>query len=173
MSRRQLPLRRADPAIRANAQYRGRALPGSHFAIAILSVGFAVWWVMDQRMPDIDPRDVIVRNLNLARTAMADGRYTDPSERSAFHYFSTVLALDPANADAIAGIDAIADRHCGQCASAAVSRANCGGRCRAGESTAYAARTTPVLAALDTQWRAELRQLLQRDGDACQAQRCR
>lgn len=76
-----------------------------------LAVAAAVWWAMSQRLPDIDPREIIQRNLVDARSAMADGRYTDPPERSAFHYYSTVLALDPNNTDAIAGIDAIADRH--------------------------------------------------------------
>ena len=81
------------------------------FVGATLAVAVAVWFVMSQRLPDIDPREVIQRNLGDARSAMADGRYTDPSERSAFHYYSAVLTLDPNNADAIAGIDAIADRH--------------------------------------------------------------
>jgi TonB family protein len=81
------------------------------FISAILVVAAGTWWVMSQRLPDIDPREVIQRNLGDARSAMAEGRYTDPAERSAFHYYSTVLALDPDNADAIAGIDAIADRH--------------------------------------------------------------
>lgn len=76
-----------------------------------VAIAAAVWWVMFQRLPDIDPREVIQRNLSDARSAMAEGRYTDPPETSAFHYYNTVLALDPRNADAIAGIDAIADRH--------------------------------------------------------------
>jgi protein TonB len=78
---------------------------------ATAAVAAAMWWVMFQRLPDIDPREVIQRNLGDARSAMAEGRYTDPPERSAFHYYSTVLALDPDNTDAIAGIDSIADRH--------------------------------------------------------------
>jgi TonB family protein len=81
------------------------------FVGVTVAVAAAVWGVMFQRLPDIDPREVIQRNLGDARSAMADGRYTDPPERSAFHYYSTVLALDPDNADAVAGIDAIADRH--------------------------------------------------------------
>ena len=81
------------------------------FIGATLAVAAVVWWVMFQRLPDIDPREIIERNLVDARGAMAEGRYTDPPERSAFHYYSTVLALDPDNADATAGIDAIADRH--------------------------------------------------------------
>lgn len=145
-----------DPEMR-NEQ-RGRT-PWIAFAIAILSVGFAVWWVMAQRMPDIDPRDVIARNLNDARIAMADSRYTEPPERSAFHYFSTVLALDPANADAIAGIDAIADRHLTN-ARVLLSK---GQIAEAGVALEKARRVRPDhvgLAVLDAQWRAALRQLL-------------
>jgi protein TonB len=81
------------------------------FIGATIAVATAVWLVMFQRLPDIDPHEVIQRNLGDARSAMAEGRYTDPPERSAFHYYNTVLALDPNNADAMAGIDAIADRH--------------------------------------------------------------
>jgi TonB family protein len=146
----------ADPEV--SHERRGRT-PWVAFAIALLSVGFAVWWVMAQRMPDIDPRDVITRNLNDARTAMADGRYTDPPERSAFHYFSTVLALDPANADAIAGIDAIADRHL---TNARVLLAQ-GRIAEAGVALEKARRVRPDhdgLAVLDIQWRTELRHLL-------------
>jgi TonB family protein len=146
----------ADSAV--SHEQRGRT-PWIAFAIALLSVGFAVWWVMAQRMPDIDPRDVITRNLNDARAAMADGRYTDPPERSAFHYLSTVLALDPANADAIAGIDAIADRHL---TNARVLLAQ-GRIAEAGVALERARRVRPDhdgLAVLDTQWRTELRHLL-------------
>jgi protein TonB len=81
------------------------------FIGAIVAVAVTVWFVMSQRLPDIDPREVIQRNLGDARSAMADGRYTDPPERSAFHHYTAVLAIEPNNADAIAGIDAIADRH--------------------------------------------------------------
>lgn len=146
----------ADPEV--SGEQHGRT-PWIAFAIAILSVAFAVWWVMAQRMPDIDPRDVIARNLNDARTAMADGRYTDPPERSAFHYFSTVLALDPANTDAIAGIDAIADRHLTN-ARVLLSQRRVA---EAGVALEKARRVRPdhdALTVLDAQWRAELRKLL-------------
>lgn len=81
------------------------------FIAALVVVAAAVWWVMSQRLPDIDPREIIHRNLSDAQQAMGEGRYTDPPERSALHYYSTVLALDPKNSGAIAGIDAIADRY--------------------------------------------------------------
>ena len=81
------------------------------FIAALVVVAAAVWWVMSQRAPDIDPREIIQRNLSDAQEAMGEGRYTDPPERSALHYYSTVLALDPNNSRAVAGIDAIADRY--------------------------------------------------------------
>lgn len=78
---------------------------------ALGAVAFAVWWIMSRQLPDIDPRTVIAANLADARQAFDEGRYIDPSERSAFHYFSTVLALDPANVEARTGIDRIANRY--------------------------------------------------------------
>lgn len=77
---------------------------------AVFTVGALVWWVMSQRLPDIDPRELIGSNLSAARAAMEEKRYLDPADRSAFHHFSTVLALDPANAEAKAGIDRIAEQ---------------------------------------------------------------
>ncbi|HEY5758414.1 MAG TPA: TonB family protein [Steroidobacter sp.] len=140
-------------------EQRGGRTPWIAFAIAIASVGFAVWWVMAQRMPDINPRDVIARNLNDAHTAMADGRYTDPPERSAFHYYSTVLALDPDNTDAIEGIDAIADRHLTN-ARVLLTKHKIA---EAGVALEKARRVRPDhngLVVLDAQWRAELRTIL-------------
>ncbi len=142
-----------------NHEQRGGRTPWIAFAIAIVAVAFAVWWVTAQRIPDIDPRDVIARNLNEARTAMADGRYTDPPERSAFHYYSTVLALDPDNHDAIAGIDAIADRHL---TNARVLLAQ-HRIAEAGVALEKARRVQPDhngLALLDVQWRVQLKRLL-------------
>jgi TonB family protein len=129
------------------------------FIAALAAVAAGMWWVMSQRMPDIDPRVVITRNLNDAQTAMADGRYTDPPERSAFHYYSTVLALDPTNADALAGIDAIADRHLTN------ARVLLAGQkiAEAGVALEKARRVRPEhagLATLDAQWRGELRKIL-------------
>lgn len=133
--------------------------PWLAFVGALIAVALAVWWVMAQRMPDIDPREVITRNLNDAQTAMADGRYTDPSERSAFHYYSTVLALDPTNAEAIAGIDAIADRHLTDARVLLAEQKIA----EAGVALEKARRVRPDhngLTLLETQWRAELRKLL-------------
>jgi TonB family protein len=116
-------------------------------------------WVMAHIIKDIDPREVITRNLKDAHTAMADGRYTDPPERSAFHYYSTVLALDPDNTDAIEGIDAIADRHLTN-ARVLLAKHRIA---EAGVALEQARRVRPDhngLAVLDAQWRAELRQIL-------------
>lgn len=124
-----------------------------------VAVAVAVWWVMSQRLPDIDPREVIERNLSNARGAMAEGRYTDPSERSAFHYYSTVLALDPDNTDAIAGIDAIADRHLTDARLLLAERRIA----EAGVAIERARRVRPdhtSLPDLDLQLRAELRKIL-------------
>jgi TonB family protein len=133
--------------------------PWIAFGLALVAVAVGMWWVMSQRMPDIDPREVIARNLNDAEAAMADGRYTDPPERSAFHYYNTVLALDPANADALTGIDAIADRHLTN------ARVLLAGQniAEAGVALEKARRVRPEhegLAALDAQWRGELRKII-------------
>lgn len=79
------------------------------FLAAVAAVGALVWWVMAQRMPDIDPRELVASNLSSARAAVTEGRYIEPAEHSALHYFSTVLALDPENTQAKQGIDRIAD----------------------------------------------------------------
>jgi TonB family protein len=76
---------------------------------AVAAVAGLVWWIMLQRLPDIDPRALIGSNLSAGRTALAEKRYVEPPDRSAFHHFSMVLALDPANAEAQAGLDRIAD----------------------------------------------------------------
>lgn len=133
--------------------------PWIAFAVALVAVAGAVWWVMFQRLPDIDPREVVERNLADAQSAMAEGRYTDPPERSALHYYSTVLALDPRNADATAGIDAIADRHITNARVLLDERRVA----EAGVALEKARRVRPDhtgLPALDAQWRKELRKML-------------
>jgi TonB family protein len=78
-------------------------------AAAVAAVAGLTWWIMAQRAPDIDPRNLIAFNLNAAQQAISAGRYFDPPGSSAVHYYGTVLALDPANAEATSGIDRIAD----------------------------------------------------------------
>ncbi len=79
-------------------------------AVAAVVVGVAVWWTMQQRMPDIDPQEVIATNLTEAARAFAAGHYAEPAESSALHYYGTVLALDPSNAMARQGISQIAEK---------------------------------------------------------------
>lgn len=160
----------APPSAPGNiAKPRSGRPPWLAFIGIAVAVATAMWWVMSQRLPDIDPHEVIERNLGDARSAMAEGRYTDPPERSAFHYYSTVLALDPNNADAIAGIDAIADRHLTNArvmlgdhrvaeAAVAIDRAR---RVRPHHSS---------LADLDTQMRAQLKKILVAANAPLQAQ---
>ena len=139
------------------------------FIGATVAVAAAVWWVMFQRLPDIDPREIIQRNLVDAQSAMAEGRYTDPPEHSAFHYYSTVLALDPHSVDAIAGIDAIADRHL---TDARVMLAEA----RVAEAAVAIERARRVrphhssLPALDIQLRAELKKILSAANAALQVE---
>lgn len=129
------------------------------FIAALLAVAAALWWVMSQRLPDIDPREIVQRNLIDAQQALAEGRYTDPPERSALHYYSTVLALDPNNTRASAGIDAIADRYVTD------ARVLLGEQriAEAGVAIEKARRVRPEhmgLVALDTMLRIELRKML-------------
>lgn len=126
---------------------------------AVIAVGVGVWWVMLQQLPQIDPAEVVRRNLSAAQQAMAEGRYTDPPERSAFHYYNAVLALDPTNIHALAGIDDIADRHLTHARLLLAEKRIA----EAGVALEKARRVRPDhegLAALDTQLRAELRKIL-------------
>ena len=91
---------------------RLRALPRPSWlalAVAVAAVAGLTSWIMAQRAPDIDPRNLIASNLTAAQQAISAGRYLDPPENSAVHYYSTVLALDPANREAAGGVDRIAD----------------------------------------------------------------
>ena len=83
-------------------------------AAALLAVAGLMWWVAAQRKPAIDPQAVIVSNLAAAQRAFREGHALEPRGQSAFDYYNTVLALDPANATAHQGIDQIADRFAAQ-----------------------------------------------------------
>jgi TonB family protein len=72
--------------------------------IVTAAVAGLTWGIMQQRMPEIDPRQVIANNLSAAKLALDAKRYVDPPEHSAVHYFTSVLALDPDNQEALAGM---------------------------------------------------------------------
>lgn len=83
-------------------------------AAALVAVAGLMGWFAAQRKPDIDPQAVIATNLAAAQRAFRAGHALDPRGQSAFDYYNTVLALDPANATAHHGIDQIADRFAAQ-----------------------------------------------------------
>ena len=72
--------------------------------IVTAAVAGLTWGIMQQRMPEIDPRQVIANNLSAAKLAMDAKRYVDPPEHSAVHYYTSVLALDPDNQEALTGL---------------------------------------------------------------------
>jgi TonB family protein len=136
---------------------------------AIIAVIVLIGWAMAQRSPEVDPREALQRDLAEARSAMAEGRYTDPPGRSAYHYYSAILAVEPNNADAIAGIDAIADRHLTE-ARVLLSEQRVA---EAGVAIEKARRVRPdhsSLLALDVQLRIELRKILAAANAALQAE---
>ncbi|MGH8188643.1 MAG: TonB family protein [Steroidobacteraceae bacterium] len=89
------------------------ALPRPPWLTAAAAAAVAaavVWSVMFQKLPDIDPREVIANNLVAAQRAVDEGRLVDPSGRSAVDFYNAVLALDPANTAAQTAKDRIGDR---------------------------------------------------------------
>ena len=72
--------------------------------VATAAVAGLTWGIMQQRMPEIDPRQVIANNLSAAKLAIDAKRYVDPPEHSAVHYYTSVIALDPDNQEALAGL---------------------------------------------------------------------
>ena len=77
---------------------------------ALLAVAGLMYWVAAGREPAIDPQAVIATNLAAAQRALDEGHALEPRGRSALDHYTTVLALDPANAAAQQGIDRIADQ---------------------------------------------------------------
>lgn len=76
--------------------------------VVTAAVAGLTWGIMQQRMPQIDPRQVIAHNLTAAKLAIDASRYIDPPEHSAVHYFNSVLTLDPDNQEALAGLSLLA-----------------------------------------------------------------
>jgi TonB family protein len=85
---------------------------------ALLAVVGLMAWIVAQRKPAIDAQAVIASSLTSGQQALREGHALEPRGRSAFDYYNTVLALDPANAAARQGIDQIADRFAAQAAAA-------------------------------------------------------
>jgi periplasmic protein TonB len=81
---------------------------------ALVAVAGLMWWIAAERQPAIDPQAVIATNLAAAQRAVREGHALEPRGQSAFDYYNTVLALDPANAAAKQGIDQMADRFAAQ-----------------------------------------------------------
>ena len=77
--------------------------------VATAAVAGLTWGIMQQRMPEIDPRQVIANNLSAAKLAIDAKRYVDPPEHSAVHYYTSVIALDPDNQEALAGLTLLTD----------------------------------------------------------------
>lgn len=86
------------------------ARPSWTVVIALLAAVAAVMWaIMFQRLPDFDPREAIAEKLYAARRAFDTGQYLDPPERSAYHHYNAVLALEPTNVQARNGVERIAN----------------------------------------------------------------
>jgi TonB family protein len=82
----------------------------------LLAVAGSMVWMAAQRKPAIDAQAVIASSLASGQQALREGHALEPRGRSAFDYYNTVLALDPANAAARHGIDQIADGFAAQAA---------------------------------------------------------
>ena len=134
-------------------------------AVAAAIVGLAVWWVMFQRLPDIDPRQLITANLAAAKNALDAGRVIDPPERSALHYYGTVLALDPANMAAQGAIEKIANGFIDE-AKANLVAGNLAATVSALQSARRVQPDDPRLPAMDAQLREQLEQQMQQSREA-------
>jgi TonB family protein len=90
--------------------------PWTVVVAALLAVVGLMAWMVAQRKPAIDAQAVIASSLASGQQALREGHALEPRGRSAFDYYTTVLALDPANAAARQGIDRIADHFAAQAA---------------------------------------------------------
>lgn len=78
------------------------------------TVAGLVWGLMQQRRPQIDPRQVIAINLAAGELAFKHERYVEPADHSAAHYFNAVLALDPDQPRALRGLQLISEHFADQ-----------------------------------------------------------
>lgn len=81
----------------------------SALVIATAVVAGLTWGIASRRTNEIDPSQVIAVNLTAAKLAIEDARFVEPAEHSAAYYYRMVLAIDPTNEDARAGLDAVAE----------------------------------------------------------------
>jgi TonB family protein len=81
----------------------------SAMLIAVLAVAGSTWWVM-HRPATVDAHALAIKNIADAERAFTQGNYIDPPELSALHFFTAALQLDPNNAQAQRGLDAVIDR---------------------------------------------------------------
>ncbi|MFL6547283.1 MAG: TonB family protein [Povalibacter sp.] len=79
-------------------------------AVAIAAIAALGWWSAYSPRPGVDLSRIVETNLKSAQLAMNAGHDVEPADISALHYFTTVLALDPANTTAAEGMHAIAVR---------------------------------------------------------------
>ena len=89
-----------------------RTLPQPSWLLLIVitaTVAGLVWGLMQQRRPQIDPRQIIAINLAAGELAFKHERYVEPADHSAAHYFNTVLALDPNQPRALRGLQHISE----------------------------------------------------------------
>lgn len=77
--------------------------------VATAVVAGITWGIARQPRDEIDPRQVIALNLSAAKLAMEDNRLVEPAEHSAAYYYRMVLAIDPANEAARAGVESVAE----------------------------------------------------------------
>ena len=90
-----------------------RTLPQPSWLLLIVitaTVAGLVWGLMQQRRPQIDPRQVIAINLAAGELAFKHQRYVEPAGHSAAHYFNAVLALDPDQPRALRGLHQISEQ---------------------------------------------------------------
>lgn len=88
-----------------------RSVPQPSWLLLIIvtaTVAGVVWGLMQQRRPQVDPRQVIAINLAAGELAFEHARYFEPAEHSAVHYFNAVLALEPTQPRAVQRLEEIA-----------------------------------------------------------------
>lgn len=78
--------------------------------VATAVVAGITWGIARQPTKEIDPGQVIAANLSAAKRAIEEDRLVEPAEHSAVDYYRTVLAIDPDNETARAGLESVAEK---------------------------------------------------------------